>query len=87
MNSSSQDRFGIGVIDQLVQDILTTGYLSLEVEKQLRYLLQMTKYSQKDFEAFIQLQHAALDGLIRQESREQMISRLTLDPIPGYAFS
>jgi hypothetical protein len=78
MSSSSQNRFGMGVIDQLVQDTLTTGYLSLEVEKQLRYLLQMTKYSQKDFEAFINLQHAALDGLIRQESREQMFSALSL---------
>ncbi|MGB3402611.1 MAG: hypothetical protein WBA77_07960 [Microcoleaceae cyanobacterium] len=84
MNSNSKDRFGIGVIDQLVQDILTTGYLSLEVEKQLRYLLQMTKYSQKDFEAFIKLQHAALDGLIKQESREQMFSGLTLSSPAGY---
>ncbi|MGB3535308.1 MAG: hypothetical protein WBA13_17555 [Microcoleaceae cyanobacterium] len=75
MNNSRLNRADMGIIDQLVQEILKTGYLSLEVEKQLRYLLQMTKYSQKDFHAFIQLQHAALDGSIRQESREVMFSK------------
>ncbi len=83
MKSTKQARVGIGVIDQLVQDILKTGYLSLEVEKQLRYLLQTTKYSQKDFEAFIQLQHAAIDGLIRQESRELLL--LTFSSMPEAA--
>ncbi len=70
MNNITQDMVGIGIIDNLVQEILNTGYLTLEVEKRLRYLLQKTKYSQKDFEAFIRLQHAAIDGLIKQESRE-----------------
>jgi hypothetical protein len=70
MKSINQDWSKIGGIDQLVQEILKTGYLSVEVETQLRNLLQTTHYSQKDFEAFIQLQHAAIDGLIRQESWE-----------------
>ncbi len=73
MSNSTRTMTRIGLIQELVQDILYTGYLSLEVEKQLRCLLQTTKYSRQDFEAFIQLQHAALDGLIRQESRELLL--------------
>lgn len=75
MKSGNPDQDRIPGIDQLVKEILTTGYLSVEVETQLRYLLQMTQYSQKDFEAFIQLQHAAIDGLIRQESWELLCLR------------
>ncbi|MGL5083534.1 MAG: hypothetical protein ACRC8A_18795 [Microcoleaceae cyanobacterium] len=59
-------------ISQLVQKILNTGYLSLEAEARLRHLLQRTKYSRIDFDAFIQLQNAAIDGKVRQESREQL---------------
>jgi|GEM_PF-2662765 hypothetical protein len=77
MKISNPERNEIGGIGQLVQEILTTGYLSIEVETQLRYLLQMTHYSQKDFEAFIQLQHAAIDGLIRQESREMLFLKFS----------
>lgn len=70
MDHDAQAVTNLGRIQELVQDTLHRGYLSLAVEKQLRYLLQQTKYSQQDFHAFIQLQHAALDGLIKQESRE-----------------
>lgn len=62
--------YKMGVIHELVEKTLDTGYLTLETEKQLRKLLQTTKYSQEDFEAFIQLQNAAIDGLVKQESRE-----------------
>lgn len=60
----------MGVIHELVQKTLDTGYLTLDTEKQLRNLLQTTKYGREDFEAFIQLQNAAIDGLVKQESRE-----------------
>lgn len=60
----------MGVIHELVEKTLDAGYLTLETEKQLRKLLQTTKYSQEDFEAFVQLQNAAIDGLVKQESRE-----------------
>ncbi|MEL7036476.1 MAG: hypothetical protein AAFO04_12765 [Cyanobacteria bacterium J06592_8] len=60
----------MGVIRELVKKTLDAGYLTLETEKQLRKLLQTTKYGREDFEAFIQLQNAAIDGLVTQESRE-----------------
>ncbi|PAX51391.1 hypothetical protein [Brunnivagina elsteri] len=57
-------------IRDLVQQILRTGYLTLEAENQLRNLLK-TKYSQEDLKAFMTLQEAAMNGLVRQESREE----------------
>ncbi|MEB3279322.1 MAG: hypothetical protein VKK42_10435 [Lyngbya sp.] len=60
----------MGVINELVKKTLDAGYLTLETEKQLRNLLQTTKYGREDFEAFIKLQNAAIDGLVKQESRE-----------------
>ncbi|MGF1492895.1 MAG: hypothetical protein ACFBSC_10680 [Microcoleaceae cyanobacterium] len=59
-------------ISQLVQEVLESGYLSLEREARLRHLLQTTKYGQVDFKAFVRLQNAAIDGKVRQESREQL---------------
>jgi hypothetical protein len=62
--------FNMGIINRLVEEALKTGYLTLEAEEQLRKLVQTTKYSQDDFDAFVSLQLAAQEGLIRQESRE-----------------
>lgn len=61
----------MGVIQELVKKTLATGYLTLDTENQLRKLLQTTKYSKEDFDAFIKLQNAAIDGLVKQESRER----------------
>ncbi|MBE9142216.1 hypothetical protein [Planktothrix mougeotii] len=63
----------MGAIHKLVNQALEQGYLTLKVEEELRQLLQTTKYSQEDFEAFIRLQNAAIDGLVKQESRERLI--------------
>lgn len=63
----------MGAIHKLVNQALEQGYLTLKVEEELRQLLQTTKYSQDDFEAFIRLQNAAIDGLVKQESRERLI--------------
>ncbi len=60
----------MGAIYELVRQTLECGYLTLEVEAKLRNLLQTTKYSQDDFDAFIRLQNAVIDGLVKQESRE-----------------
>jgi hypothetical protein len=60
----------MGAIRKLVNQTLEQGYLTLNVESELRYLLQTTRYSKEDFEAFIRLQNAAIDGLVKQESRE-----------------
>lgn len=56
-------------IRELVRQALVTGYLTVDAEEQLRSLLK-SKYSSEDFTAFIQLQYAAMDGLVKQESRE-----------------
>ncbi|WP_026082639.1 hypothetical protein [Mastigocladopsis repens] len=57
------------LIRDVVQEAITTGYLSVAAEEQLRILLK-TKYELEDFDAFMTLQEAASLGKIRQESRE-----------------
>jgi hypothetical protein len=59
-------------IREIAQQALTTGYLTVEAENQLRLLLQSTKYSCDDINAFMALQKSAMAGLVRQESRELM---------------
>ena len=55
-------------IREVVQQVLSTGFLSIEAEDQLRRMLS-TKYDREDFQAFMQLQNAAMIGSVRQESR------------------
>ncbi|OIP67358.1 MAG: hypothetical protein AUK43_19665 [Oscillatoriales cyanobacterium CG2_30_40_61] len=62
----------MGMIRKLVNQTLEQGYLTLNVEAELRNLLQTTRYSKEDFDAFIRLQNAAIDGLVTQESRERL---------------
>lgn len=50
---------------------LETGYLTLEVEERLRRMLKQ-HYSEAEFEAFIQLQQAAMCGQVKQQSREAL---------------
>ena len=57
-------------IRDVVQQALTTGYLSVEAENQLRRLLT-TRYDCEDFNAFVDLQEAAMNGRVKQESRER----------------
>lgn len=57
------------MIREIVKQTLTTGYLSVSAEEQLRELLA-NKYDREDFNAFIALQLAAMKGLVKQESRE-----------------
>ncbi len=57
-------------IRDLVQQVLRTGYLTVAEEKQLRNLLK-TKYDKEDLNAFMALQEAAMNGLVKQESREE----------------
>lgn len=60
----------MNLIGQIVQQALTTGYLTLEAEERLRLLLQQTKYDIEDFNAFMTLQKEAMEGRVKQESRE-----------------
>lgn len=57
-------------IRDLVQTALTTGYLTVEAENQLRKLLA-SQYDLEDFNAFMALQEAAMSGQVKQQSREQ----------------
>jgi hypothetical protein len=56
------------LIREVVQMVLSTGFLSIEAEDQLRLLLSK-KYDREDFQAFMRLQQAAMVGAVRQESR------------------
>jgi len=55
-------------IRDVVQKALSTGYLTVEAENQLRHLLK-TRYDLEDFKAFMSLQEAAMMGKVKQESR------------------
>ncbi|MGB7441143.1 MAG: hypothetical protein WA919_08760 [Coleofasciculaceae cyanobacterium] len=57
-------------IYEIVQQAITTGYLTLEAENRLRELLQTTKYCWEDMNAFMRLQESAMAGVVKQESRE-----------------
>lgn len=58
-------------IRNLAQQALKTGYLTVEAEEQLRQLLS-TRYGIEDFNAFMMLQEAAMQGKVKQESRERL---------------
>jgi hypothetical protein len=64
----------MSLIREIVQQALTSGYLTVAAEEQLRQLLSR-KYEWEDFQAFIRLQHEAMEGRVRQESRELLRSR------------
>lgn len=59
-------------IHEIVQQAITTGYLTVEAENQLRELLQNTKYCWEDMNAFMRLQESAMAGMVKQESRESL---------------
>jgi hypothetical protein len=57
-------------IRDVVQKALASGYLTVEAENQLRRLLT-TRYDLEDLNAFMTLQEAAMNGNVKQESRER----------------
>lgn len=57
------------LIRDIVEQALTTGYLTVEAEDILRQLLKH-KYESEDLTAFLKLQQAAVSGNVRQQSRE-----------------
>ncbi|NEO72366.1 hypothetical protein [Moorena sp. SIO3H5] len=62
------------LIRDIVKQALTTGYLTIEAEDNLRRMLHQKhkKYDLADLDAFMALQEAAMTGRVRQQSREQM---------------
>ncbi len=65
----------MSLIRTIVRETLASGYLTVEAEEELRQLLQMTKYDIEDFKAFMALQAEAMEGRVKQESRELLRSR------------
>jgi hypothetical protein len=59
-------------IRNLVQEAFETGYLSITAEDQLRSLLR-SQYSTEDLKAFMELQMAAMNGQVKQESRKLLL--------------
>jgi len=57
------------LIREIVQQALTSGFLTIEAENLLRELLT-TKYDSEDLNAFMLLQKAAMKGHVQQESRK-----------------
>jgi hypothetical protein len=64
------EMFLMTCIRDLVQDVMSSGYLSLHTENTLRQMLQTTHYGSEDIHAFANLQLAAMSGKVKQESRE-----------------
>lgn len=57
-------------IQDVVEEAIATGYLTLEAENQLRYILEKAQYDINELNAFANLQVAAMTGKVKQESRE-----------------
>ncbi|NJL56948.1 hypothetical protein HC928_18690 [bacterium] len=62
----------------IVHQAITTGYLSVQAEEQLRQLLATKTYGKSDLNAFMTLQEAAMSGRVTQESRELLSFRKPL---------
>ncbi|MGK7872711.1 MAG: hypothetical protein AB4426_05175 [Xenococcaceae cyanobacterium] len=59
----------MALIREIVQQAMTTGYLNLDAEDKLQQLLK-SNYDLEDFNAFMSLQWAIMDGHVKQESLE-----------------
>ncbi len=60
-------------IGGIVRHAFSIGYLTIDAENQLRQLLRQ-KYDRADLIAFMQLQVAAMEGNVRQESRDRQLT-------------
>jgi hypothetical protein len=63
----------MALIKEIVEEALTTGYLSVLAEDKLRSQLQ-SNYDSEDLDAWIILQRAIAAGDIKQESRRKKAS-------------
>lgn len=59
-------------MQEIVQQALNTGFLSIAAKKQIRVLLQ-TKYDSEDLDAYIILQRAVAAGDVKQESHSRKL--------------
>lgn len=65
----------MSTISKIVHKVLEAGYLTVETEEQLRQLFALG-YDLTDIEALTRLQHAALSGRVKQQSRELVRSMM-----------
>lgn len=63
-------------ICEVVENVLSVGFLTVEAEEQLKQLLAV-KYDLEDIDALTRLQQAAISGLVRQESQELLYTHLS----------
>ncbi|MFN6567084.1 hypothetical protein [Dendronalium sp. ChiSLP03b] len=61
------------LIQEIVQQALSIGYLSVADQNRIQVLLQ-TSYDSEDLDAFIILQRAVVAGDVKQESRPRKSS-------------
>lgn len=64
----------MSTICEIAQRCLKTGWLSIPDEENLRRSLQ-NRYGLEEFHAFMQLQRAAMEGRVKQESRIRISGR------------
>jgi len=57
------------MIREIVYQVLQSGYLTVEIEEELRQLFAV-RYDLDDIEALTRLQQAAKSGRVKQQSRE-----------------
>ncbi|HBB33865.1 MAG TPA: hypothetical protein DDZ80_20380 [Cyanobacteria bacterium UBA8803] len=65
-------------IRDVVKQAIGAGYLTVEAEERLRNLLT-ARYDLEDLKAFMSLQKAASDGFVRQQSREVLVSSMSIE--------
>ncbi|OCQ99408.1 hypothetical protein BCD67_22460 [Oscillatoriales cyanobacterium USR001] len=58
------------VIREIIQQALSTGYLTVEAENQIQQVFISARYDLEDLNAFMSLQLAAMAGRVKQESLE-----------------
>ena len=58
-------------MQEIIQEALRSGYLSIEAENKLRQLLR-TNCQPEDISAFMRLQRETMEGNVRQEARERL---------------
>jgi hypothetical protein len=70
LHESSSGRNTTMSIREIIQQVIKTGYLSVEVEKELQLVFTTQEYDLYDLNAFMSLQLATLAGKVKQQSRE-----------------
>lgn len=70
LNETSSGRNTTMSIREIIQQVIKTGYLSVDVEKELQLIFTTQEYDLYDLNAFMSLQLATLAGKVKQQSRE-----------------